>query len=162
MAKKPVKKIIKKAAPAPKKAVAKKPAVKIATKIAAKPAPKAAPKKVAPAPVPAPVQKWKVASKPKNTSTLSYTQSEFLENIKGFCGLVKRAEAKTLADDLARLIKDSLKKGYKIPFLGLGKLYVRTSKARTGRNPATGETIQIPARKRVRFVATKALKDAVL
>ena len=158
MAKKPIKKVVKKAAPAPKKAAAKKPAVKIATKIAAKPAPK----KAAPAPAPAPIQKWKVASKPKNTGTLSYTQSEFLENIKGFCGFIKRAEAKLLADDLARLIKDSLKKGYKIPFLGLGKLYVRTSKARTGRNPATGETIQIPARKRVRFVATKALKDSVL
>ena len=160
MAKKPIKKVAKKPAakPAPKKAA------KIVSK--AKPAPKAAakpaPKKVIEKPVVAPVQKWKVAVKPKNQSTLSYTQSEFFENIKGFLGLRKRAEAKLLCDDIARFIKDSLKKGYKIPLLGLGKLYVRQSKARTGRNPATGESIQIPARKRVRFVATKALKDAVL
>ena len=159
MAKKPIKKVAKKPAAkaAPKKA-------KITTK--AKPAMKAAkpaPKKVAvEKPAPAPIQKWKVAVKPKNGTTLSYTQSEFFENIKGFCGLRKRAEAKLVCEDIARFIKDSLKKGYKIPLMGLGKLYVRQSKARTGRNPATGETIQIPARKRVRFVATKALKDAVL
>ena len=45
---------------------------------------------------------------------------------------------------------------------GLGKLYVRHSKPRQGRNPQTGETINIPARKRVRFTAAKALKEAVL
>lgn len=166
MAKKPIKKVAKKPAakPAAKKAV-KKPAAKIAMK--AKPAKIAkapAPKKVVPVEkaAPAPIQKWKVAVKPKNGTTLSYTQSEFFENIKGFCGLRKRAEAKLVCEDIARFVKDSLKKGYKIPLMGLGKLYVRQSKARTGRNPATGETIQIPARKRVRFVATKALKDAVL
>jgi nucleoid DNA-binding protein len=57
---------------------------------------------------------------------------------------------------------DSLKRGYKIPLMGLGKLYVRESKARTGRNPATGEMIHIPKRKRVRFTAAKALKERVL
>ncbi|NMC62740.1 MAG: hypothetical protein GYA55_06170, partial [SAR324 cluster bacterium] len=129
MAKKPIKKVA-------KKPVAKK--AKITTK--AKPAKvaKAPVKKVVvEKPAPAPIQKWKVAVKPKNGSTLSYTQSEFFENIKGFCGLRKRAEAKLLCEDISRYIKDSLKKGYKIPLMGLGKLYVRQSKARTGRNPAT-------------------------
>jgi DNA-binding protein HU-beta len=136
----------KKAAKKPvKKAVAKKAAVKVVA--SAKPTA---------------LPKINAASKPKNTGTLSYTYSEFVENIRGFCGLPKRTQAKELCEDVARFIKDSLRKGYKIPLLGLGKIYVRESKARTGRNPATGEMIQIPARKRVRFSAAKALKEAVL
>ena len=108
------------------------------------------------------VPKVRVASRPRNGNTLSYTQSEFLENIKNFCGLPKRSQARELCDDIANFIKDSLKKGYKIPLLGLGKLYVRETKPRMGRNPQTGEIIHIGAKKRVRFTAAKALKEAVL
>jgi nucleoid DNA-binding protein len=142
MAKKASKKTMKKAAP---KKAAK--AVKAAPKMAAKPV--AAPK-------------TRTATKPRNTSTYSYTQSEFIENVRGFCGLTKRSMAKELCEDIAAFIKDSLRRGYKIPLLGLGKMYVRQTKARLGRNPATGETIQISPKKRVRFTAAKALKEAVL
>ena len=137
--------------------MAKKPAKK-AKKIA-KPAKKTAGKGKG---VTAPVSKAKISTKPRNTSTLSYTQSEFVENVRAFCGLNKRSEAKQLVEDIANFVMDSLKRGYKIPLMGLGKLYVRESKARTGRNPATGEIIQIPKRKRVRFTAAKALKERVL
>lgn len=142
MAKKPMKKATKKAAP--KKAPAMKKM--------------AAPKKAAPAPI----QKVQVATKPKNTATNSYTFSEFVENIKNYCGIEKRSQAKLLVEDIANFIRDSLRKGYKLPLLGLGKLYVRESKARTARNPQTGEEIRIPPRKRVRFSPAKALKEAVL
>lgn len=138
MAKKPVKK----AAPA-KKAPAKSVAVKAA------------------AIKPAMVAKPKAAPKPKNANN-TYTYAEFVENVRAYCGLEKRTSAKTLCEDLASFLKDSLKKGYKVPLLGLGKLFVRESKARMGRNPSTGDMIKIPARRRVRFTATKALKDAVL
>ena len=110
-------------------------------------------------PLPTKVQKL---VKPKNGRTLAYTQSEFLENIRSYCGLNKRSEAKTLCEDIAVCIMDSLKKGYRIPLMGLGKMYVRRTKARVGRNPATGELIQIPPKKRVRFTVAKALKEAVL
>ena len=128
-----------------------------AKKTAAK---KVAPKKAAPAPV----KKIKIrkASKPKNDRTLSYTQSEFIENVRAFCGMVKRAEAKEACEDLSAFIVDSLRRGYKLPLLGLGKLYVRRTKPRIGRNPATGEMIQIPSKKRVRFTPAKVLKEAVL
>ncbi len=126
----------------------------------AKTATKAAPKMVAKKPEP--VVKTRKASAPKNSNTLSYTFSEFIENVRGFCGINKRSQAKELVEDIALFVKDSLKRGYKLPLLGLGKIYVRKSKARTGRNPATGELIEIPARKRVRFTAAKALKEAVL
>ena len=152
MAKKPVKKAkaakpAKKAAPAPKKAV--------------KAAPKAAPKAAAKAAAPA-IVKAKSASRPKNTATNSYTYGEFIENVRGFLGLPKRSQAKEIVEDLATFIRDSLRRGYKLPLLGLGKLYVRESKARQARNPQTGAIVNVPARKRVRFTASKALKEAVL
>ena len=148
--------------------VAKKPMKKVAPKKVAKPVKPAKPaKKVAAKPaagkvVGAPVAKARVATKPRNTSTLSYTQSEFIENVRAFCGLEKRSAAKQIVDDIASFVMDSLKRGYKIPLMGLGKLQVRESKARTGRNPATGATIHIPKRKKVRFTVAKALKERVL
>lgn len=48
------------------------------------------------------------------------------------------------------------------PILGVGKLVLVQRKARQGRNPATGETIQIPAKKVVKFKVAKAAKDAIL
>ena len=151
MAKKPVKAAKKSA----KKVV--KPAKKAAKAV------KAAPAKAAKAtPASASGAKARVATKPRNTSTLSYTRSEFLENVRAFCGLPKRSQAREVIDDIALFVTESLRKGYKIPLMGLGKLYVRESKARMGRNPATGETIHIPKRKKVRFTPAKALKERVL
>lgn len=139
--------------------MAKKPAKKVVAK--KKPVAKAAPKATK-APVSETVTKARSATKPRNTSTLSYTQSEVIENLRAFCGIAKRSKAKEMAEDIASFLMDALRRGYKVPFLGICKLQVRTSKARTGINPKTGEQIQIPARKRVRFTATKALKQAVL
>jgi len=142
---------------ATKKTVAKKkPAAK--KKAVAKKAPA---KKVA-KPAPKPVVKATKATKPKNASTLSYTQSEFVENLRAFCGLEKKSQAKELWEDMSGFFLDALKRGYRIPLVNLGKMYVRKSKARMGRNPATGEIIQIAAKKRVRFTASKSLKDNVL
>ena len=136
-----------------------KKAKKVAKKVAkpAKKAPAKSAKMVATA-----ASKARVSTKPRNTSTLSYTQSEFVENVRAFCGLTKRSQARELVEDIASFVMDSLKRGYKIPLMGLGKLYVRESKARQGRNPATGEVINIPKRKRVKFTAAKALKERVL
>jgi DNA-binding protein HU-beta len=61
---------------------------------------------------------------------------------------------------LASLAHKEAKNGFTIP--GVGKLVVRSYKARMGRNPQTGEAIKIPARKRLKFVVAKAAKDAVL
>jgi DNA-binding protein HU-beta len=58
-------------------------------------------------------------------------------------------------------IAKHLKKGERIRIVGLGILQVRKRAARTGRNPATGEPIQIKASKKVAFRASKELKEAV-
>ena len=62
---------------------------------------------------------------------------------------------------LLESITDSLSKNKPVAFIGFGTFSVRKKKARNGRNPRTGETIKILARKAVHFTAGKALKDAV-
>ena len=58
-------------------------------------------------------------------------------------------------------IEESLAKGEKVQIIGFGTFDIRDRKEREGRNPATGETIQIPAVKVPVFKAGKALKDSV-
>lgn len=58
-------------------------------------------------------------------------------------------------------IKDALKAGDKVQLVGFGTFSVKTRAARTGKNPATGATIQIPACKVPAFAAGKALKDEI-
>jgi DNA-binding protein HU-beta len=111
-------------------------------------------KKVAPA-------KTKVkVSKPKNG--VQYTQSEFFQVMQESCDLESKKQAKEVYESFANMIQVALKKGYKLPLPGIGKMQVRKTKARMGRNPATGEAIRISAKKRVRLTPSKALKDAVL
>ena len=63
-------------------------------------------------------------------------------------------------ETLVKLAYKEAKNAFTIP--GLGKLVLVNRAARMGRNPATGETIQIPAKKVLKFRVAKAAKDAVL
>jgi DNA-binding protein HU-beta len=74
--------------------------------------------------------------------------------------LTKRAGEALLAD-LVGIITKHLKKRERVRIAGLGILQVRNRAARMGRNPATGEAIQIKASKKVAFRAAKGLKMAV-
>ena len=74
--------------------------------------------------------------------------------------LSKKAAEAILTDMVGKIAKH-LKKGERIRIVGLGILQVRKRAARMGRNPATGEAIQIKASKKVAFRAAKELKDAV-
>ncbi len=58
-------------------------------------------------------------------------------------------------------IKDALKNGDKVQLVGFGSFEVREKAARTGKNPRTGETIEIPASKAPAFKAGKAFKDYI-
>ncbi|MBV8060016.1 MAG: HU family DNA-binding protein [Alphaproteobacteria bacterium] len=66
-----------------------------------------------------------------------------------------------IMDDLVTTLTKNLKKGNRVRVAGFGILQVRKRAARTGRNPATGETIQIPAKKKIAFRPAKELKEAV-
>jgi DNA-binding protein HU-beta len=66
-----------------------------------------------------------------------------------------------LLEDLIGLIIIHLKRGERVKIAGLGILQVRNRAARMGRNPATGEPIEIKASKKIAFRATKELKTAL-
>ncbi len=74
---------------------------------------------------------------------------------------MSKKAAETLLGDLVDRITKHLKKGERIRIVGLGILQVRKRAARMGRNPATGEAIQIKASKKVAFRAAKELKESV-
>ena len=99
---------------------------------------------------------------PKPKNGVQYTQAELLNALCESCGLESKKQAKVVVDGFAGMIQTALKKGYKLPLPGVGKLQVRQTKARMGRNPATGELIKIKAKKKVRLTPSKALKEAVL
>jgi nucleoid DNA-binding protein len=65
-------------------------------------------------------------------------------------------------DRMVEMITSSVKKGEPLKIPNLGGWKKRKMSARTGRNPQTGEPIQIPARVRVRFSVAKSFKEAVL
>jgi DNA-binding protein HU-beta len=74
---------------------------------------------------------------------------------------LSKKQAEAILTDLVSKIAKHLKKGERIRIVGLGILQVRKRAARMGRNPATGQAIQIKASKKVAFRASKELKEAV-
>lgn len=74
---------------------------------------------------------------------------------------VTRREARAFIEAYHKNIKEQLAKGNSVDFIGFGKYELRERSARKGRNPQTGELIQIPATIIPAFKAGKALRDAV-
>ena len=89
------------------------------------------------------------------------TQSQVAAHLADKVNISKK-DAKTTLEELTSLVVRELKKEGSLRLAGLGIFRKRKTKARMGRNPATGEAIKIPARTRLRFTPAKALKDAVL
>ncbi|MBI5472748.1 MAG: HU family DNA-binding protein [Ignavibacteriae bacterium] len=73
---------------------------------------------------------------------------------------MKRKQVAAIFDELSALAYREAKNQFTIP--GIGKLVMVERAARMGRNPATGEAIQIPAKTVVKFRVAKAAKDAIL
>ena len=88
------------------------------------------------------------------------TKADLIERIADQGGLSKATAAKTL-ESITEEIQKSLKKGKKVTLVGFGTFSVSKRKARKGRNPQTGETINIKAAKVPKFKAGKALKDSI-
>lgn len=89
------------------------------------------------------------------------TKSQLSSLIAEAVGTSKK-DATTMIDTLASIACREVKSKGEFTVPGLGKLALDNRKARMGRNPATGEAIQIPARKVVKFRVSKACKEAVL
>lgn len=99
-----------------------------------------------------------MAIKKAKAGDKALTKSKIVEAIATETELTKKDVAAVLAT-LSELAYGQAVVGFTIP--GIGKLVVVQRKARTGRNPATGESIKIPAKKVLRFRLAKAAKDAI-
>ena len=87
-------------------------------------------------------------------------KSDLVDAISEKTGVAK-AQAQTIIEGVFELISDALSKAEKIDLRGFGTFSTRDSAARTGRNPQTGEAIQIPARRVPGFKPGKELRDRV-
>ncbi len=87
-------------------------------------------------------------------------KAELVEEVSGEVGLSKR-ETQKVIDAIIRTIGDTLAAGEKVTLVGFGTFGVRQRMARTGRNPQTGETIQIPAKRIAKFLPGKTLKEKI-
>lgn len=90
------------------------------------------------------------------TVTLKQIASELAEKYE-----MPKKQTNQIMDDLVAQLVKNLKKGNRVRMAGLGILQVKKRAARMGRNPATGEAIKIPAKKKIAFRAAKELKEAV-
>jgi DNA-binding protein HU-beta len=97
------------------------------------------------------------AAKPKvNTVSLKHLAATLAGDHE-----MPKKQAEGILGDLVNLVTKHLKKGDRVRLVGLGVLVVRKRAARMGRNPATGEPIQIKASKKVAFRAAKELKESI-
>jgi len=86
---------------------------------------------------------------------------EVVKMLKENVGLSTLAQAEAAYDNLFGIIKAALQKGDTLTISGFGSFKVVERKARKGRNPRTGQEIQIPASKAVKFTPGKALKESL-
>jgi DNA-binding protein HU-beta len=92
----------------------------------------------------------------QNTVSLKHLAAALAEQHE-----MPKKNAEALLNDLVTMLTKHLKKGDRIRLVGLGVLVVRKRAARMGRNPATGEPVQIKASKKVAFRASKELKESI-
>ncbi len=74
---------------------------------------------------------------------------------------ITRAAAERAYSAFLNAIREGLQQGDKITLIGFGSFFVSERKARRGRNPQTGEPLEIPASKAVKFSPAKGLKEAI-
>lgn len=88
------------------------------------------------------------------------TKNELIEKVAKKSHLTKKA-ARDAVDSTFDLIQEALIRGEKVIVSGFGTFLIRSRVARRGRNPQTGETIQIPQKKTPGFTAGKTLKRQI-
>ena len=88
-------------------------------------------------------------------------KAELVEQVSSELGITKK-DVQSVVDVFTKTVTESLFKGEKVTLVGFGTFQVMQRKARRGRNPQTGEQIQIPAKKVPKFVAGKGLREKVI
>lgn len=87
-------------------------------------------------------------------------KTELINAVAETSGLTKK-DSETALNAILDAIQNAMKNGDKVQLVGFGSFEVKERAARTGKNPATDATIEIPASKAPAFKAGKALKDAI-
>jgi DNA-binding protein HU-beta len=87
--------------------------------------------------------------------------AELVDQVAAKDEKITKAQAKTLVEGVFTAIKDAAVNGEEVSLPGFGKFKVQNKPARTGRNPRTGEAVNIAATKKLAFQPAKALKDAL-
>lgn len=90
---------------------------------------------------------------------MSLTKQQVIANIHAVHDDWAKTEIEALLDTYAVVICEQINDGRDVPLPRLGKLKLGTRAARTGRNPQTGEPVDIPASTTIRFAPSKAVKD---
>jgi integration host factor subunit alpha len=88
------------------------------------------------------------------------TKADLIETVSGTCGFSKK-ESAGLVECVFSLAKECLQSGEDLKISGFGKFEVKQKKSRRGRNPHTGETLEISARRILSFKPSQLLKDAL-
>lgn len=91
---------------------------------------------------------------------MSLTKADIVERVYKEAGFSKK-EASDLVDLVFQVIKDTLSKGEKVKISGFGNFSIRDKATRTGRNPQTGEAMEISARRVLTFKPSQVLKEDV-
>ncbi len=91
---------------------------------------------------------------------MTLTKADLVEAVYNKVGFTKR-ESTDVVEMVFNIMKETLGRGEKIKVTGFGNFELRDKRARAGRNPQTGEVIEISARRVLTFKPSRALKDAV-
>lgn len=91
---------------------------------------------------------------------MSLTKADIVERVFKEAGFSKK-EAADLIDLVFKVIKDTLSKGEKVKISGFGNFSIRDKSTRTGRNPQTGEAMEISARRVLTFKPSQVLKEDI-
>jgi DNA-binding protein HU-beta len=90
------------------------------------------------------------------------TKSEMVKKLAETWGGIPNRQADVYLQDFVDFISKTVKKDKVLKIPNLGTFRLRQMKARTGRNPQTGEPLKIPARRKVGFTAAKVFKESIL
>lgn len=98
----------------------------------------------------------------RDSSGTGANKSWIVQNVvKSTGGSLTEKEARKVVDVVITALKQGVKKSKSVSLVGFGTFKVATRKAKTGRNPKTGEKIKIKASKTVKFSASKGLKTII-
>ena len=89
------------------------------------------------------------------------TKVDIIEAVYERVGAFSKADGAEMVETVLQTMKDAMQRGERIKISGFGKFVVREKKARMGRNPQTGEAIEISPRRVLTFKASTVLKDSM-